>query len=296
MNEQQQVNPQQQQVNPRGNQLPIAGRPQQRARQRERNINAASQYSSNEIQGILRVIEAILPVHGEEWEEVAQIHAQHFPTMQRTSDSIKRKFQALYRSKKPTGDPFCPPEVRKAKQLRHDIVTKSEISSAEGNDDDRNGSFEDDPDDATAPILNSEDEEEPQHRDIARNEPTNRTPRQDQPVNLPDTISSIVSSRRSTNSSGKKGKEDLIEIFTMKMLQRETDRADDDVRYKREREERAEEMRLMREEEERRRRHEYQMKQEELAMRREEMKVAAEARREEMKMFMMMMMQGKGDK
>jgi hypothetical protein len=296
MNEQQQGNIQQQQVNPRGNQLPIAARPQQRARQRERNINAASQYSSNEIQGILRAIEAILPVHGEEWEEVAQIHAQHFPTMQRTSDSIKRKFQALYRSKKPTGDPFCPPEVRKAKQLRHDIVTKSEISSAEGNDDDRDGSFVDDPDDVIAPILNSEDEEEPQHRDIARNEPTNRTPRQDQPVNLPDTISSIVSSRRSTNSSGKKGKEDLIEIFTMKMLQRETDRADDDVRYKREREERAEEMRLMREEEERRRRHEYQMKQEELAMRREEMKVAAEARREEMKMFMMMMMQGKGDK
>jgi len=171
----------------------------------------------------LRVIEAILPVHGEEWEEVAQIHAENFPTMQRTSDSINRKFQALYRSKKPTGDPFCPPEVRKAKQLRHDIVTKSEISSAEGNDDDRDGSFVDDLDDVIAPILNSEDEEEPQHRDIARNEPTNRTPRQDQPVNLLETISSIVSSRRSTNSSGKKGKEDLIEIFTMKMPQRLTD-------------------------------------------------------------------------
>ncbi|MFN9981019.1 MAG: hypothetical protein ACK53Y_13920, partial [bacterium] len=98
------------------------------------------------------------------------------------------------------------------------------------------GSFVDDPDDVIAPILNSEDEEEPQHRDIARNEPTNRTPRQDQPVNLPETISAIVSSRRNTNSSGKKGKEDLIEIFTMKMLQRETDRADDDVRYKTERE------------------------------------------------------------
>ena len=114
--------------------------------------------------------------------------------------------------------------------------------------------MEDDPDEATAPILNSEDEEETQRRDvarneprdIARNEPTNQTPRQDQPVNLPETISSIVSSRRSTNSSGKKGKEDLIEIFTMKMLQRETDRADDDVRDKREREERAKEMRLMR--------------------------------------------------
>ena len=124
MNEQQQVNPQQQQVNPRGNQLPIAGRPQQRARQRERNINAASQYSSHEIQGILQVIEAILPIHCEVLEEVAQIHAQNFPTMQQTSDSIKRKLQALYRSKKPTGDPFCPPEVRKAKQLRHDIAPR----------------------------------------------------------------------------------------------------------------------------------------------------------------------------
>jgi hypothetical protein len=53
MNEQQQGNNQQQQVNPRGNQLPIAGRPQQHARQRERNVNTASQYSSHEIQGIL---------------------------------------------------------------------------------------------------------------------------------------------------------------------------------------------------------------------------------------------------
>jgi hypothetical protein len=161
--------------------------------------------------------------------------------MQQTSDSIKRKFQALYRSKMPTGDPFCPSEVRKAKQLWHDKVNKSEISSAEGNDDDHDGPFEDDPDDVTAPILNSEDEEEPQRHDVARNEPreiahnepTNRMPRQDQPVNLPETISSIVSSRRSTNSSGKKGKEDLIEIFTMKMLQCKTDRADDDVGYKR---------------------------------------------------------------
>jgi hypothetical protein len=75
----------------------------------------------------LRVIEAILPAHGKEWKEVAQIHAQNFPKMQQTSDSIKRKLQALYRSKKPTGDPFCPPEVRKAKQLWHDIVNKSKI-------------------------------------------------------------------------------------------------------------------------------------------------------------------------
>jgi hypothetical protein len=101
------------------------GRQQQQPRQCAGN-NAA-QYTSTEIQGLLQVIEEILPVHGEDWEEVSQAHAANFPDMLRTAESIKRKFQALYRVKKPTGDPFCPPEVRFAKRLRHLITTKCEI-------------------------------------------------------------------------------------------------------------------------------------------------------------------------
>jgi hypothetical protein len=73
-------------------------------------------FSSTEVQGLLNVIEEILPVHGEDWEDVSQSHAANFPGSFCTSDSLKRKFQQLYRVKKLTGDPFCPPEVRKAKR------------------------------------------------------------------------------------------------------------------------------------------------------------------------------------
>jgi hypothetical protein len=77
------------------------------------------------------VIEEILPVHGEEWEDVLLSHAANFPGSHRTSDSLHRKFLQLYRVKKPTGDPFCPPDVRKAKCLCHLITTKCEIDDAE---------------------------------------------------------------------------------------------------------------------------------------------------------------------
>ena len=74
---------------------PIAnvGRQQQQARPRAGN-NAA-QYTSTEIQGLLQVIEEILPVHGEDWEEVSQAHAANFPNMLRNAESIKRKYDII---------------------------------------------------------------------------------------------------------------------------------------------------------------------------------------------------------
>jgi hypothetical protein len=47
-----------------------------------------SHFSSTEVQGLLNVIEEILPVHGEEWEDVSQSHAANFPGSHCTSDSI----------------------------------------------------------------------------------------------------------------------------------------------------------------------------------------------------------------
>jgi hypothetical protein len=112
------------------NQSANVGRQQQQAHQHAGNN--APQYSSTEVQGLLQVIEEVLSVHGEEWDDVSQAHATNFPNSQRTAESLKRKFQQLYRVKKPTGDPFCPPEVRMVKRLRHLITTKCEIDDAEG--------------------------------------------------------------------------------------------------------------------------------------------------------------------
>jgi hypothetical protein len=45
--------------------------------------NNATQYSSTEVQGQPQVIEEVLPVHGEEWEDVSQAHAANCPNSQR---------------------------------------------------------------------------------------------------------------------------------------------------------------------------------------------------------------------
>jgi hypothetical protein len=123
---------------------PIANVGRQQEQVPQRAGNNTPQYNSTEIQGLLNIIEEILPVHGEEWEEVLQAHAANFPNSQRTAESLKGKFQQIYRVKKPTGDPFCPPEVRMAKRLRHLITTKCEIDDAEGGPLPPDISFDDD--------------------------------------------------------------------------------------------------------------------------------------------------------
>ena len=273
----------------------IVGRQQQQPRQRAGNN--APQYTSTEIQGLLQVIEEILPVHGEDWEEVSQAHAANFPNTLRNAESIKRKFQALYRVKKPTGDPFCPPEVRFAKRLRHLITTKCEIDDGEGGPLPPDVSFDDD-------VVGDENLGEDEDDEVAaRNEVIRAVPAVEVPqvsrgngvlAPLPQNISGIAASRKRTALSNKS--DEIMEMYKIKMLQREEDRVAERERYERDREERATESRMRREEEERRFRHEAELRKAEAEARCEEMKAEAESRREEAKAFremMLFMMLGK---
>ena len=88
-----------------------------------KNLN----YSQEETTAFLNLIEKHLPIGSEEWEVVASEHKENFPVQNRTDDSLKRKFASFYRSKVPTGDPNCPPHVRRAKHLRYQIKERSEI-------------------------------------------------------------------------------------------------------------------------------------------------------------------------
>jgi hypothetical protein len=76
----------------------IVGCQQQQGHQRERSNTA--HFTSTEVQGLLQVIEEILPDHGKEWEDVLQSHA--------TSEFLKRKFQQLYRVKNQQEIHFVP--------------------------------------------------------------------------------------------------------------------------------------------------------------------------------------------
>lgn len=88
-------------------------------------------FTTTEVESLLEVIEEVLPIGQNEWDTVLHQHQSRYPDYDRTRDSIKRKFASLYNSKKPTGDPTCPPTVRRAKQLFNLIKEKMEFSDGQ---------------------------------------------------------------------------------------------------------------------------------------------------------------------
>jgi len=90
-------------------------------------------YTDSEVDSLLDTIESILPRCANHWENVRITHASYYPDLGRTTESLKRKFAMLYNSKKPTGDPTCPLQVRRAKRAWEDIKASMDI----GVDDDR---------------------------------------------------------------------------------------------------------------------------------------------------------------
>ena len=107
-------------------------------------------YSSDEVEVLLEVVERILPLGSNCWDRVACEFniARPRGTDERDGDSLKRKFKALYGVRKPTGDPTIPPQVRRAKLIKRMIDnrgdtfdTSESIStlnhSNDGNNDDK---------------------------------------------------------------------------------------------------------------------------------------------------------------
>ncbi len=86
-------------------------------------------YTDIELQALLDIVEEVLPRSPNEWEEVSRRHVENYPG--RTLDSIRRKFNALANHKKPTGDPHCPPTVRRAKRIFALIRERMDISDGE---------------------------------------------------------------------------------------------------------------------------------------------------------------------
>ena len=89
-------------------------------------------YSETELLNLLSVIERIIPVSGEEWDQVEVHHNILYPV--RKAEGLRRKFQELYRKKKSTGDPDCPLSVKRAKLLRRAIIERCEVDDAEVED------------------------------------------------------------------------------------------------------------------------------------------------------------------
>jgi hypothetical protein len=99
-----------------------------------------------------------------------QVHSEYNAEMgrrgmpQRDHDSLKQKFKALRNTRKPTGDPFCPPHVVRAKQLQREIEARCSVEEL---DDERVleiPAIKEEPnEDYSDLFLNLADHEYPQH-------------------------------------------------------------------------------------------------------------------------------------
>ena len=88
----------------------------------------------------LRIIEEVLPIGPDEWEQVKTLHSTNYPG--RTSVSIRCKYHDLHRVKVLTGDPDCLDDVRMTKCIKYTIGDRVEVGSGEETYDLEVGVFE----------------------------------------------------------------------------------------------------------------------------------------------------------
>lgn len=84
-------------------------------------------FDDEEASSLLDTIEEVLPIGSQAWEEVTRVHSSVFG--ERKENSLRRKFNRLKSAKPPTGDPNCPPLVRRAKRIMQKIYKKSEATT-----------------------------------------------------------------------------------------------------------------------------------------------------------------------
>lgn len=221
-------------------------------------------FSDMEMESLLNLIEQVLPIGGVEWDTIEREHATTWPQQSRTKESLRRKFQSLYRQKIPTGDPNCPPNVRRAKHIHYKLKEKTEMSDGDDDDDELGSDPSDESSvevDSTAPPV----AEVVQQASVSRQASVSPLPTR---AELRASVASIptggvASSEGSLTGSSKKkkrpspkfvsqigsrkkkaakygGEDDdfsMSEYLKMMMLQREQDRQDERQRRTEEREE-----------------------------------------------------------
>jgi hypothetical protein len=78
---------------------------------------------------MLSAIEDVLPIGQQEWERVIEKHIRYYPQNQRDAALLQQKFQQLYNTAAPTGDPNIPAAVLRAKAIRNDLETRADTAN-----------------------------------------------------------------------------------------------------------------------------------------------------------------------
>ena len=80
---------------------------------------------------LLDLIEQLSPLSGEDWEALCGQFLQSHPTQGRLAAGLRKKFASLWKKNIKTGDPTCPSEVRRAKQLKRELYKAADLADLE---------------------------------------------------------------------------------------------------------------------------------------------------------------------
>jgi hypothetical protein len=94
-------------------------------------------FKQDEVMAMLNVINGIKPLGANQWEEVGfpmrkKASTEGWPP--REAGAYQQKYTRLKMTKKPTGDPTCPPDVKQAKRIARSIDAKMYAIMYDGGD------------------------------------------------------------------------------------------------------------------------------------------------------------------
>ncbi|RHY16054.1 hypothetical protein DYB32_010683 [Aphanomyces invadans] len=89
---------------------------------------SAPNWSDADVTLLLDCIQTLIPLGQNGWIKVSQVfNSNDTVSYARDWESCKRKFTFLKTTKKPTGEPGCPPHVVRAKRLQRDIDSRAAV-------------------------------------------------------------------------------------------------------------------------------------------------------------------------
>ena len=98
-----------------------------------------SQYNHMETEELLKHVEAVMPIGGDAWQNVANLYnavaVGHPQMLEREKLSLKQRFARLCETKKPTGSGTMHPHVKKAKEINgaiHAMIDAGEVEENPG--------------------------------------------------------------------------------------------------------------------------------------------------------------------
>jgi hypothetical protein len=86
-------------------------------------------FTAPELESLAETVEEVVPISHTDWDKVRDQHNEYFPEQNRTTDSLRRKFQWMAKLKMPTGDPNMPRHIRVAKRAYYAIIKESDGST-----------------------------------------------------------------------------------------------------------------------------------------------------------------------